>query len=103
VVSEPLVPHGIERPCPSFDYIGIVRRHPNGGETGLSIIEAIIGGERDPEQLAALCSSRIKASRQTVAESLHGNWDQALLFALEVALETYRFAQAKIQPASRII
>src|SRR6267378_2569914 len=67
------------------------------GETGLHIVEAVIAVERDPEQLASLCSSRIKASRQTVAKSLHGNWDEALLFALEVALETYRFAQAEIQ------
>ena len=29
------------------------------GETGLHIIEAIIAGERDPKQLAALCSSRV--------------------------------------------
>ena len=42
------------------------------GESGLRIIEAILAGERDPEQLAALCSTRIKASRQTVAKSLHG-------------------------------
>ena len=67
------------------------------GETGLHIIEAIIAGERDPKQLAALCSSRIKASRETVAKSLHGNWDSALLFVLKVALETYRFSQIKIQ------
>jgi hypothetical protein len=33
----------------------------------LTILEAIIAGERDPKQLAALCSSRIKASRETVA------------------------------------
>jgi transposase len=44
-----------------------------------------------------LCSLRIKASRETVAKSLHGNWDVALLFALKVALETYRFIQIKIQ------
>jgi transposase len=43
------------------------------GQSGLQIIEAILAGQRDPEQLAALCSSRIKASRQTVANSLHGN------------------------------
>jgi transposase len=73
------------------------------GETGLHIVEAIIAGERDPEQLASLCSSRIKASRQTVAKSLHGNWDEALLFALGVALETYRFAQAKIQECDACI
>jgi transposase len=67
------------------------------GETGLRIIEAIIAGERDPEQLAALCSTRIKASRQTVAKSLHGNWDEALLHCLKTALETYRFNQEQIQ------
>ena len=67
------------------------------GETGLAILEAIIAGQRDPIQLAALCSSRIKAPRETVAKSLHGNWDSALLFALKVALETYRFSQIKIR------
>jgi len=67
------------------------------GETGLRIIEAIIAGERDPKQLAALCSTRIKASRETVAKSLHGSWDEALLFALKAALETFRFSQTKIQ------
>jgi transposase len=67
------------------------------GETGLRITEAIIAGQRDPMQLAALCSTRIKASRETVAKSLHGNWEEALLFALKAALETYRFIQTKIQ------
>jgi hypothetical protein len=32
-------------------------------------VEAIIAGQRDPEQLAALCSTRIKASRVTMAKS----------------------------------
>ncbi|MGA8657966.1 MAG: hypothetical protein WB586_17620 [Chthoniobacterales bacterium] len=67
------------------------------GETGLYILEAIMAGERDPKQLAALCSSRIKASRETVAKSLHGNWDEALLFALKVAFDSYCFNQTKIQ------
>ena len=67
------------------------------GESGLRIIEAILAGERNPEQLAALCSTRIKASRQTVAKSLHGNWDEALLFCLKTALETYRFSKNQIQ------
>jgi transposase len=67
------------------------------GETGLHILEAIMAGERDPKQLAGLCSSRIKAPRETVAKSLHGNWDEALLFALKVAFDSYCFNQAKIQ------
>jgi transposase len=73
------------------------------GESGLRIIEAILGGERDPEQLAPLCSSPIKASRQTVAKSLHGNWDEALLFCLKTALETYRFSEKKIQDCDHCI
>ena len=73
------------------------------GESGLRIMEAILTGERDPEQLASLCSIRIKASRQTVAKSLHGNWDEALLFCLNTALETYRFSQNKIQACDKCI
>src|SRR6516164_2665125 len=73
------------------------------GESGLRIIEAILAGERDPGQLAALCSTRIKASRQTVAKSLHGNWDEALLFCLRTALDTYRFSQKKIQDCDQCI
>ena len=73
------------------------------GESGLRIIEAILAGERNPEQLAALCSTRIKASRQTVAKSLHGNWDEALLFCLKTALETYRFSENQIQQCDHCI
>ena len=73
------------------------------GESGLRIIEAILAGERDPEQLASLCGVRIKATRQTVAKSLHGNWDEALLFCLKTALETYRFTQNKIQACDKCI
>jgi|SRR5271165_1703595 len=73
------------------------------GESGLRIIEAILAGEPDPEQLASLCSLRIKATRQTVANSLHGNWDEALLFCLKTALEIYRFSQNKIQDCDKCI
>jgi transposase len=73
------------------------------GESGLRILDAILAGERDPEQLASLCSTRIKASRQTVAKALHGNWDQALLFCLKTALEIYRFTQNKIQDCDKCV
>ena len=73
------------------------------GESGLRIVEAILAGERDPERLASLCSIRIKATRQTVAKSLHGNWDEALLFCLKTALESYRFSQNKIQDCDQCI
>ena len=69
----------------------------------MRIIETILAGERDPEQLATLSSTRIKASRQTIAKSLHGSWDEALLFCLKTALETYRFSQNKIQDCDQCI
>ena len=73
------------------------------GESGLRIIDAILAGERDPEQLASLCSTRIKASRRTVAKVLHGNWEEALLFCLKTALEIYRFTQNKIQDCDKCV
>jgi transposase len=44
-----------------------------------------------------LCSCQIKAPRETVAKSLHGNWDEALLHCLKSALETYEFIQHQVQ------
>jgi hypothetical protein len=72
------------------------------GESGLRIIEAILAGERDPEQLASLCSIRIKATRQTVARSLHGNWDEALLFCLNASSFSI-FVQRPINSGSAVI
>ncbi len=42
------------------------------GTTGLSIIDAILDGERNPETLAALRDPRIVASRETIARALVG-------------------------------
>ena len=53
--------------------------------------------------MASLCSTRIKASRQTVAKALHGNWEEALLFCLKTALEIYRFTQNKIQDCDNCV
>ena len=47
--------------------------------------------------LPPLCSSRIEAPRETVAKSLHGNWDEALLHCLKSALESYEFIERQIQ------
>jgi transposase len=53
------------------------------GVTGLAILEALLNGERDPHQLAALKDHRIKASRDTIAKSLHGDWRPEHLFTLK--------------------
>jgi transposase len=52
------------------------------GQTGLAIIRAIVNGETDPNKLAQMRDYRIKASVQTIAKSLHGNWRQELIFNL---------------------
>jgi transposase len=52
------------------------------GVTGLAILEAILAGERDAQKLAALKDHRIKASRDTIAKSLCGDWRAEHLFTL---------------------
>jgi transposase len=66
------------------------------GATGLAILSAIMDGERDPRVLARFRDPRVKASEETVARSLEGNWRPELLFVLGQELEGYRTFQAKI-------
>src|SRR6185312_11366135 len=44
------------------------------GVTGLSIVDAILAGERDPVELAKLRDGRIRASVETIQKSLVGTW-----------------------------
>jgi transposase len=60
------------------------------GVTGMAIIDAILDGERDPHKLARLRDPRIKASEQTVAESLVGDYRAEHLFVLRQSLKAYR-------------
>jgi transposase len=66
------------------------------GVSGMSIIGAILGGERDPWELAALVQSGVKASQENIAKSLEGNWREELLFVLGQEVELYRIYQDKI-------
>jgi len=63
------------------------------GLTGLAIIEAILAGERNPRTLAALRDRRIKASEDTVAKSLVGDYRREHLFTLGQSLEAFRHYQ----------
>ena len=73
------------------------------GQTGMDIIEAIVGGERDPRQLAQLRNYRIKADEATIAKSLQGHWREEHIFELTQALELYRVYQDKITECDREI
>jgi transposase len=66
------------------------------GTTGLNIIRAILGGERNPEKLSRLRDPRCKNDDQTIAKALHGNWRKEHLFALQQAVELFDFYQKKI-------
>lgn len=66
------------------------------GTTGLSIIKAIVNGERDPQRLAALKDARIKASAAEIAASLTGHYRLELVFILQQELQLYEFYQAQI-------
>ena len=61
-----------------------------GGKTGMAIVEAILGGERDPQNLARLRDPRIHASEQTIAKSLVGDYRREHMFTLRQSLTAYR-------------
>lgn len=66
------------------------------GKTGLSILRAIVGGERDPHRLAQLRDRRLRADEATVARSLCGTWRPEHVFALTQALQHYDFLSQQI-------
>ena len=66
------------------------------GVTGLLILEAILQGERDGQKLAAMKDHRIKASHDTIARSLQGDWRAEHLFVLQQALNTWKHYQQLI-------
>src|ERR1700688_401698 len=71
------------------------------GMTGQAIIQAILAGERDPHQLAALRNWRVKASEEEIARSLEGNWQEDLLFVLQQEQDGYEFCQKQMLECDR--
>jgi transposase len=66
------------------------------GVSGQAIIRAILGGQRDPQELAKLRDYRVKASAEEVARSPEGNWREDILFELQQAVDRYDFCQEQI-------
>jgi len=67
------------------------------GETGLSIIRAIVAGERDPQKLAALRDRNCKKSAEEIGRALTGTWREEHLFIVKQALEMYDFYTQQIE------
>jgi len=66
------------------------------GKSGQAIIHAILEGERDPHELAALCNYNVKATEEEIAHSLEGNWQADLLFLLQQEQAGYEFCRQQM-------
>jgi transposase len=67
------------------------------GVTGMSIIRAIVAGERDPKVLARMRNHQCAKSEDEIAAALQGNYRFEHLFVLQQSLEQYDFYDRQIQ------
>jgi transposase len=73
------------------------------GLTGMAIIRAIVGGERDPRALARLRQAGCKNDEATIALALEGTWRAEHLFELRQCLQVYDHYQKQIAGCDRQI
>jgi len=68
------------------------------GVTGLAIIDAILSGQRDPEELVKLRDYRIRRSTvEQMKDALRGDWREEHLFVLRQHRESYQHVQDQIR------
>ena len=67
------------------------------GVTGMSIIRAIVAGERRPGELARLRNPKCAKSEAEIAKALQGNYKPEHLFVLKQSLGQYDFYHQQIQ------
>src|SRR5882724_4210381 len=74
------------------------------GMSGLKMIQAILGGERNPVALLALCDPQIQKNKAgRLRAALEGTWKDEHLFALRQAYELWQFYQKKIAECDQAI
>jgi transposase len=66
------------------------------GLTGMAIVRAIVGGERNPAKLAVHRHPRCRKSVQEIEHYLTGNWREEHLFNLASALRLFDTLEAEI-------
>jgi transposase len=71
------------------------------GKTGMTILKAILGGQRDPHRLAQFRDRHCKHDEETIAKALQGNWREDHLFELRQALELYECYHTKLAECDR--
>src|SRR5262244_237339 len=67
------------------------------GKTGMTIIRAILAGERAPQRLATSRDKRCKHDHATIAKALTGHWRAEHLFALQQAVDQYDFLAQQLR------
>jgi transposase len=55
-------------------------------QSGRAVLDALVAGETEPEKLADLCSTRLKASRKSIIEALRGRVTEHHRFLLKLHL-----------------
>lgn len=73
------------------------------GLTGLKIIKAIVGGERDANKLAAFRDPRIKSDNKTIVKALEGTYRKEHLMVLKQELKIYEFYVEQISECDKVI
>jgi transposase len=71
------------------------------GVTGLKILEAILAGERNPQELAKLKNSRIQATEEEIAKAMLGDYLPEHLFVLKQSLDLYKYTRQQIIECDR--
>jgi transposase len=67
------------------------------GVTGMSIIRAIVNGERDPKVLARMRNRQCARSEAEIAAALEGHYKREHLFVLKQSLDQYDFYDGQIR------
>jgi len=67
------------------------------GVTGMRIIRAIVGGERDPQILARMRNHQCARSEAEIAAALQGHYKREHLFVLKQSLDQYDFYDRQIR------
>jgi len=71
------------------------------GTTGMSILRSIVAGERDGRKLAEFRDPHVKASAETIAESLQGTWRPEQLAILKRQLADWDHVQQQVAACDR--
>jgi hypothetical protein len=66
------------------------------GKTGMAILQAIVGGEREPQRLARFRDPRIKATEREIVEGLRGDYREELILIIGLCLERLRSVQGHL-------